>query len=792
MEDFLEEDKKATGNSFDVKQYLTKLIHNYLWIILSLILALAVAWAYLRYTVPKYSLSTYILIGGGELESSTNSILMNAGVTAENTPSALNNEIFILQSHHLIGEVVDSLKLNQAFTTAGNFKKQPVFQEKLPFRVTAKRKSPGTASPAYRLILKDQSFTIAGNEKSFTGKYSLPFVWNTDTIKIDRNQDMSIPGNEAEFGLQFLSRMGAIKKYISRLTVVPAKNGGAGLLQISVVDEVPERAEAFINVLIEKYNRSSQKFKNQAIQNALSFLGRRLTTVSAELDEEENKVRDFKVQNKVFDVSASATELLGRLQALDAQVGESNFQEQLLDLVESTVKNGNDQDLVVSANGLQDPVLSTQIAAYNEMVLKKQAVLSTGTESDLRLAAIDSQLAGMRKNILMNIGNIRRQFQKMESNYAGQESKYTGRFEALPEKEKQFIELSRKKGIKESLYLFLLQKREETEIQLVSSGIVKSRTVDDVLNDGIVSPSGKNIYGMAGLIGLLFPALLIFLRLFFTTTIQSKKEIENGTQVPILGELSLSPSTEPIVITTLNRSAIAEQIRAVRTNLSYIGGSEQHKVLVVTSSMGGEGKSFVSLNLANSMAIGNKKVAILELDLRKPMLSKTLGLANKKGITNFLIDEKMVPEDIIQPLKNYPNLHILSSGPIPPNPGELIISSRMASLIAYLRQHFDFVILDSPPVGLVSDSLSLGKLSDLSLFVIRHKYSPKLSLQLLNELYEGQKLPKLSVIINGIQHEKGGYGGSYGYGYGYYSDDDAKSKTATVAAYYRKFKKRLF
>jgi tyrosine-protein kinase Etk/Wzc len=238
--------------------------------------------------------------------------------------------------------------------------------------------------------------------------------------------------------------LGAVKKYISRLTVVPAKNGGTGLLQVSVIDEVPQRAETFINVLIKKYNLSSQNYKNQAIQNALSFLGRRLTTVSKELDEEENKVRDFKAANKIYDVSASASELLGNLQSLDAKKTENVYQGQLLDLVESSIKNySGNEDLVATASGLEDPVLGSQINAYNTKVMQKQTILSTGTPSDVRLSAINDQLADLRSNILKSINNIRLQFRKTENSYVGQENKFTDKFEALPQKEKEFIELNR-------------------------------------------------------------------------------------------------------------------------------------------------------------------------------------------------------------------------------------------------------------------------------------------------------------------------------------------------------------
>jgi len=781
MEDFFEDGKAQSEFSyFDLKQYLSKLRANYVWIIITLLLTLFGAYVYLRYATPKYQLTGYIIVGGQALEKGANDILANAGLVSgsENTTSIVNNEIFILRSHQLNGQVIDSLKLDVAISKLGHVKDMPVLTDSLPVKIMVNKADPNHGSPEFKLLLNKQHFVIKADEREYNGVYGQPMVIRGDTLLISKKPGIEIKPDE--FSLQLYSRLSAIKTYLSRLTVEQAKNGGLGLLKISVVDELPARAKQYIQILIHAYNISYLDYQNQAIKRALVFLGDRLGTVSTELGQQENALRDFKTANQLYDVSASAQGLLSNLQTLDAQKSQREYQEQLLGLLESSVNtNSGKEEIVASANGLQDPVLSAQVEKYNELVFRKQMIQNSGTKDDPRLAPVNDQLADMRGNIKKNIVNIRKQYNAATRNVSSQESKFSSRFNVLPEKEKQYVELNRKFSIKESQYIYLLQKKEETELQLVSSNGERSRPVDDILSDGVVSPIRNLVYGIATVLGLFLPAGVIFAKVLGNRKIETRKEIERGTTVPILGELSLSKSDQVIAITTNNRSAIAEQLRAIRTNLSFMGANAKHKVFVVTSSVSGEGKSFVSLNLGNSLAISNKRVAVLELDLRKPILSKNLGVNNAVGISNYIINKDLYPVDIIQSVKDCPNLYLLNSGPVPPNPGELIIHPRMAELIIYLRENFDYVILDSPPVGLVADSLSLAKLADISLFVLRPNYSFRSAISLINDLQRGNKLPRLSLVINGIQAEKGygGYGNYGSKGYGYYSDDEVNKES---------------
>ena len=791
MEDFFEDEKTQSEiRSFDLKHYLSKLLANYIWIIISLLIMLFCAYIYMRYATPKYQLTGYIIVGGQALEKGANDILANVGLVSgsENTASIVSNEIFILRSHQLNGLVVDSLKLDIAVSKLGHVKNMHVLTDSMPVNISVRKAGFNVGSPEYELQLTNKSFRIKDTDTEYEGTYGKPLLVNFDTILISKRPGIFVKENN--YSLQLYNRTSAIKKYLSRLTVEQAKNGGLGLLKVAVVDELPERANRYIQILIHAYNVSYLEYQNQAIKRALIFLGDRLETVSSELSQQENALRDFKASNQIYDVSTTAQTLLNNMQTLDTEKSESEFQAQLLALVEKSVRGASGrEEIIASASGLQDPVLSAQVEKYNELVFRKQMIQNSGTKADPRLLPVNDQLADMRVNIQKNIVNLKRQYNAANRNVSAQESKFSSRFNVLPEKEKQYVELNRKYTIKETQYIYLLQKKEETELQLVSSNAERSRPVDDILSDGIVSPVRNMVYGIAALLGLLIPSSFVFAKVMLNQKIETRKEIESATNVPILGELSLSRSDGIFAITTNTRSAIAEQLRAIRTNLSFMRANAKHKVFIVTSSVSGEGKSFVSLNLGNSLAISNKKVAVLELDLRKPILSKNLGINNAVGISNFIINERLYPEDIIQEIKGCPNLYLLNSGPVPPNPGELIIHPRMGELVSYLRENFDFVILDSPPVGLVADSLSLAKLSDISLFVIRPNHSVRSVMQLINDLYKEKKLPKLSLIINGIQPEKGygGYGNYGSKGYGYYSDEEDNKESM-----FKNFTNKLF
>jgi tyrosine-protein kinase Etk/Wzc len=413
-------------------------------------------------------------------------------------------------------------------------------------------------------------------------------------------------------------------------------------------------------------------------------------------------------------------------------------------------------------------------------VLKKRLILDNGTPEDIRLEPVNGQLEEIRTSILKNVSNIRKELHTNKASLSTQERSYSSRFENLPGKEKKYIQLNRTLGIKESLYVFLLQKREESSIQLVSSDMPRTRIIDEQISRGVVSPNKMKTYLLAFAAGLFLPAFIILLKLIFSTKVESREEVASNTQLRIAGEIGqASRKTGMLVASTANQSKLAEQFRSLRTNLFYLGKETPFKTILVTSFKQGEGKSFVSSNLADSIAISGKKVIMIDFDLRKARLTEKLEHQQSLGVSDFL-SGKMPATDVIIPLDDKKRLHFIPSGNLPENPGELILSERMKMLFDYLKANFDYIILDTAPIGVVSDAITIGSWADFTLFVIRHNYSLRSSVTLINELNEENKLPNVTIVINGIQNNKDYMFGGYGYGYQFESYKNPRQKRFKV------------
>jgi tyrosine-protein kinase Etk/Wzc len=680
-------DERESSTSFDVKRFLTKVGKNYGWCIAAVVLCMAAAYTWLRVTVPLYQVAAFIqvqppneaanILGGSPFSSTGNA-------NARNYPD-VNGEIFKLQSAALIGEVVDSLKLDIKISPKG---------------------------------------------------------------KVQVNREAAIAG---------IAR---------RLIVAPVPKGGMGMLQVVMRDEKPERAQQIVNVLIYKYDLANYIFKNKALRSEIAFLDNRLATVNEELNTQENYVRNFKASNKINDVSSSANQLLSSLTSIDSKKSDNDYKESLLKLIETNIHAAGGREERINVPGLQDVDLANLVAKYNELVSQKSNILDQGAPKDLRLPPIHVKLESTRAHIVNRIASIRQELATSNNFLASQERSTTGRFVTLPEKEKDYIQVNRLLNIKQSLYVFLLQKKEDKNIEFASSGILGSRIVDWRVN-GVQDPKPSLVYAAAFLIGLLLPVMVILIRFLLNKRIETPADIYKTTTLPIAGEIALvSRLEQEMVMKKDNVSPVAEQFRTLRTNMLYVNKGTSAKVVLITSGISGEGKSFISLNFANTLAISNRKVVLVEFDLRNPGLSASLGAANTTGIANFLAEETDVAS-IIQPVAGYENLSFISSGnPLPANPGEIILNNRMQLLFDTLKKQFDFIILDTPPIEAVSDALALGKWADCSFFVIRHKYSLRSSLVRMNRLYEDQKLPRPGLIVNGIKPGEG-FNNVHGYGYGY-------------------------
>jgi tyrosine-protein kinase Etk/Wzc len=761
---------------FDIKRLFSKVAKNFYWFLISIVLFGAGAFAYLRYTRPLYEVKTNVQIKlPSEGANKIGSAFSGSGGGDEEGVD-VSSEILRFQSYSLVGEAVDSLKLHLRVAKITGKVPEPKSLDVLPFDIKLNRQDPETESPNYRLTLGQTGYSLVSDVDSLNGQYGKPLLVNGDQLIIEPRE--SIGGAiESQYDFQYLSRQNTIKTYVSRIKVEPSKTAGPNILEVTIKDEIPARAKEFVSVLVYNFDLANLDYNNQALRKELNFLTERLATATAELETQTKKVRDFKAHNQVFDVSTSANQLLGNLPLIDAKKTDNMLKSDLLNLVESNIKSYDGQEEIVpNSSGLQDPVLGDQINKYNQLVLQKRAVQDNGASQDPRLPSINGQMEELRGNILKSVQNIRKEVNATSSSLASQERNITGRFRSMPAKEKELAEMNRLLDIKNALYTFLLQKTEDKKLELAANEIVSSRIIDNGANNATKVPKPLMIYGMALAVGFILPLLVIAVRFLMNQKVETRQDVESMTSLPIIGEIGNVSKDQPeLIITPTNVSSEAEQFRTLRTNISYMTLGAKQKTLLITSSKSGEGKSFVSLNLANSIAISNKKVALLEFDMRNPGLAAKLNLGKNIGIANYLMGEASINE-IIQPVPSSKNLFFLGCGtPLPETPGELILDEKVEELFNYLKQNFDVVVVDTPPVGPVSDALTLGRFADISFFVIRHRHTLRSTMKLINKLNDGKKLPRLTLIINGVKDNKEfSYGNDFGYGYGYQAKEGRK------------------
>jgi capsular exopolysaccharide synthesis family protein len=438
---------------------------------------------------------------------------------------------------------------------------------------------------------------------------------------------------------------------------------------------------------------------------------------------------------------------------------------------------------VASNLGLEEPSLLSQIQEFNNLQLQRETLLKTTTRANPMLVDIETAIEKLRINILQNMKNIR-SAQQMAFNNLLQKNKTAGNeISQIPAKEKQLLDITRRQKILEELYSFLLQKKLETSISSAST-ISNVKVIEPAMPTGVlVKPNKSSIYMIALFMGLLIPGAIIVLMEYLNDKVKSRDDIERNTSSPILGEVGHSEEKTSLVVSRTSRKFIAEQFRIIRTNLQYVLPKQDKVVILVTSSTSGEGKSFISTNVGAVMALAGKRTAIIEFDIRKPKIMTSLNLPKKTGITNYIIGKSSL-EELMVPVPGYENLFVIPCGPVPPNPSELLLDNRLEEMMTRLKEEFDILIIDTAPVGLVSDTIMLGKYADVSLYVVRHNYTFKKQLTLLNEIYTNKRLPRLSIIINDIKAQSaygryfgyGGYGYT-GYGYGYGTEYFEETKT---------------
>lgn len=766
--------------TINIRDILRKCLHSWYLFAIGLLLALTGAYLYTRYATPIYETDATLLIKDnkslGDAGNLQNDILGQLSLVTGN--SNVQNEIAIISSRTIIEKAVRDLGLQATYFVSVHLHKDREIYRTTPVLVIPLfLKDSIEAQRIDIFINSDSSYTLSnGNEKAnvFDGN---TVVLPGGTFLVKRNPNAIRSNADSAYHRIFVIESPlstTIREYQKGLSISQTDKSSS-VIQLTLKTTIPQKGEDFLNTLIREYSLAGLADKNLAAANTISFVDNRIDSVSKELSGVESSLQRFLSANSLANIDEQSKVFIDRASELDQQILQQGMQVDVLkQILQYVSQPGMAYNLVPSTLGLQDPTLLGLVQSYNQLQLKRSQHVAAGAGPENPLIKVmDQQLAKMRKDIQENTENLLRGAQRVAGNLRTQNEDFESKIRNVPRVQREYIAIQRQQQIKQELYVYLLQKREEAAITAAAS-VSNNRVIDAAkTNLQPVAPQKRLIYLAGLLLGLAVPGCLIYLKELFSRKINSRQDVEAHTGAPIFAEIGHSKDKVPIVVTSGSRSAVSEQFRNLRTNLSFVLGIGTHKVILITSSMGGEGKSFVSLNLAMTYALMGKRTVLLGFDLRKPKIGYYVGMEHQPGISNYLSGQ-LALEDLPRELNfGQHNLYFINSGPIPPNPAELLLQPGMDVLINHLRDRFDYIILDTPPVGLVTDAQILGKYADTSLYIVRHRYTHKEQVRLLDNYYKGKRLPDLGVVLNDIKAGDAyryGYGG-YGYGNGYYSEE---------------------
>lgn len=739
--------------------------------LLLLVIFMAGAWIYLRYNVPVYETNATLLIKDDK-NNNPGTDLMDA-LDLFGSQKNVENEVEVLQSKTLMQEVVKNLHLYAPVFTKGRVITQSAY---FTSPVVIEAKYPDSLTKSDKVELKFNGFT---NSVTVNNKTIPLNQWDSTiygTLKFIHNKYFKRP-DSLKKDLEYYFSIGTVQatanSIIKEVMIAPSSQQST-VIDLSIKGEVPQRGEDILNELLSVYDKAAIEDKNVLAANTLKFINERLGFVEKDLDSVEGTLQKFKAQNQITDISAQGQIYLQTVAVNDQKISDLNVQLAMLEQVEKYVQSKGDLGgIVPSILSGTAPVLTGLLQKLSDLELQYTQIKKIVPENNPSFVALRDGIQKLKPQILENIKSQRSNLEAGLADLTGTNSQYASMLKTIPEKERELLGISRQQAIKNNIYTFLLQKKEETALSFASA-VADSRVIDKAQSGDLpVSPKRKLIYLAAFLGAFVVGVAGIYIKDLLTTTIQGRNDIEKVTSIPILGDVIYDRSKSPIVITEGKRSFIAEEFRQLRTSLSYMGVDEKHKKIMITSSMTGEGKSFIAINLGISLSLMGKKVVLLELDLRKPKLSEQFNISRKVGLSNYLIDRVNAEETIMQTPTD--NLYLIPSGPIPPNPSELIANGKLQELFGYLEQNFDYILIDTAPVNPVTDAFILSPLCDVSLFVVRYDYTPKVMLQKLDDKLKNKGLNNPAIVFNGIK-ERGLVKYGYGYGYGYGYTDDAVKK----------------
>ncbi|WP_373151915.1 GumC family protein [Bacteroides caccae] len=776
---------EADDKEIDIKELLFKYLIHWPWFVGTVVACLIAAYVYLYVATPVYNISATVLIKDDKKGGSSNNVggLDELGLNGLITSSqSIDNEIEVLRSKTLVKEVVSYLNLYVTYQDEDLIPSKELYKTSpVQVNMTPQEAEKLKKDIVVEMVVQPQGsldVNVKMDDREIQKHFEkLPAILPTDrgTISFFQATD-SIPveGASSVQGARHITAtiscpMNVARGYCGNLVIVPTSQT-TSVVTVSLKNSSLRRGQDFINQLLEMYNRNTNNDKNEIAQKTAEFIDERIGIISKELGSTEADLETFKRDAGITDLSSDAQIALSGNAEYEKKQVENRTQISLVEDLKRYLSH-SEYEVLPSNVGLKDAALATQIDRYNEMLIERKRLLRTSTESNPAIVNLDTSIRATKANVQATIEGTLQGLFITKADLDREAKRYMRRISDAPGQERRYVSIARQQEIKAGLYLMLLQKREENAIMLAATAN-NAKIIDEAIADDIpVFPKRGIIYLVALVLGFVIPVAVIFLIDLTKFRVEGHADVEKLTSVPIVGDIPLTNEKNAkdgsIAVFENQNNLMSETFRNIRTNIQFMLQNDR-KVILVTSTVSGEGKSFTSANLAISLSLLGKKVVIVGLDIRKPGLNKVFSLSSKeKGITQYLSNPEMDLMSLVQPSDVNKNLFILPGGTVPPNPTELLARDGLDKAIDMLKNNFDYVILDTVPVGMVTDTLLIGRVADLSVYVCRADYTHKAEYTLINELSHEQKLPNLCTIINGVDLKKRKYG--YYYGYGKYS-----------------------
>lgn len=784
------EAQESKEENIDVKELLFKYLIHWPWFVGAVVACLIAAWVYLHISTPVYNISATVLIkddkkgGSAGMLSGLESLGLDGMISSSQN---IDNEIEVLRSKTIVKEVVEDLGLYISYTDEDEFPSRNMYKTS-PVQVSLTPQEADLLEEPMivKMALQPQGsmdVTVKIDDDEYQKHFEkLPAVFPTDkgTLAFFLTPDSVLSSKrtlEETTDLEKTTRnitatinkpLTVAKWCCKNMTIEPTSKT-TSVAVISLKNSNVQRGKDFINKLLEMYNINTNNDKNEVAQKTAEFINERISIISKELGSTEKDLESFKRGAGITDLTSDAQIALTGSAEYEKKRVENQTQINLLQDLQKYMQNEG-YEVLPSNIGLQDVNLAAAINRYNDVLVERKRLLRTSTENNPTIINLDTSISAMKENVQVSLDRVLRGLFITKADLDREASRYSRRISEAPGQEREFVSIARQQEIKAGLYLMLLQKREENAITLAATAN-NAKIIDEAIaDDAPVSPRSKITYLIALILGVGIPVGVIYLLELTKFKIEGRADVEKLTSAPIVGDIPLTDEKQGAIAVFENQNNLmSETFRNVRTNLQFMLGNDK-KVILVTSTVSGEGKSFISGNLAISLSLLGKKVVIVGLDIRKPGLNKVFNISKREqGITQYLANPEKNLMDLVQLSDVSKNLYILPGGTVPPNPTELLARDGLDRAIETLKKNFEYVILDTAPVGMVTDTLLIGRVADLSVYVCRADYTRKNEYTLINELIDGNKLPNLCTVINGLDLKKRKYGYYYGYGkYGKY------------------------